>query len=45
MFKSIVTHLRAAVVLIIMEDLKALRVLIKSVGESFARPSRLDRKT
>ena len=45
MFKSIMTHLKAAVLLIVVEDIKALRILIKNVGESFTKPFRLGRKT
>ena len=45
MFKSIMTHLRAAVMLIAIENLKALRVLIKSLTESVSKSSRQYKKT
>lgn len=45
MFKSIVTHLRAAVTLIAIENLKALRVLIESLTESVSKSSRQYKKT
>ncbi len=45
MLKGIMTHLKAAVLLIAVEDLKALRILVKNVGESFTKSFRLDRKT
>ena len=45
MFKSIRTHLRAAVTLIAVENLKALRVLLKSLMESVSKSSRQYKKT
>lgn len=39
MFKSIRTHFRAAVTLIVIENLKALRVLLKSLMESVSNKS------
>ncbi len=45
MFKSIRTHFRAAVTLIVIENLKALRVLLKSLTESVSKSSRQYKKT
>jgi len=45
MFKNILIKLRAAVALIAAENLKALRVLIRNIGESFTRSFHADRKT
>ncbi|MHC4567241.1 MAG: hypothetical protein ACYTE3_15970 [Planctomycetota bacterium] len=45
MLKAIMTHLRAAVVLIAAEDLRALRILFKNIGESFTKSFRVHRKT
>ena len=45
MLKAIVTHLRAAVVLIAAEDLKALRILAKNIRESFTKSFQVHRKT
>lgn len=43
MFRSIIIQLRAAVALIAAENLKALRVLIKNIGESFTKSFHADR--
>ena len=39
------THLRAVVTLIATENLKALRVLLKSIGESLSKSTHVDRRT
>jgi Holliday junction resolvase len=43
MFRNFVMHFRAAVALIAAENLKALRVLIKNIGESFTKSFHADR--
>lgn len=37
MLKAIMNHLRAAVVLIAAEDVKALRILVRNIAESFTK--------
>ena len=44
MLKAIMTHLKAAVALIAAEDLKALRILIRNIGESFTKSFHVNRK-
>ena len=45
MLRSIMTHLRAAVTLIATENLKALRVILKSIAESVSKSTHADRRT
>ncbi|MHC4120266.1 MAG: hypothetical protein ACYSWO_22460 [Planctomycetota bacterium] len=45
MFKSIMTHIRAVAALIATENLKALRVLLKSIGNSITKSFHVDRRT
>ena len=45
MFKNILVKLRVAVALIAAENLKALRVLLRNIRESFTRSFHADRKT
>ena len=45
MLKAIMTHLRAAVVLIAAENLRALRILVKNIAESFTESFHVHRKT
>ena len=45
MLKAIMTHLRAAVALIAAEDLRALRILVKNIRDSFTKSSQVHRKT
>ena len=44
MLNRIVTHLRAAVALIATENLKALRILIRNIGESFTKSFHVNKK-
>ncbi len=44
MLRNIMTHLRAVVALIATENLKALRVLLKSIAESVSKSTHVDRK-
>jgi hypothetical protein len=37
MLKATLAHLRAAVALIVAEDIKALRILVRNIAESFAK--------
>ena len=45
MLRNIKTHLRAVVMLIATENLKALRVLFKSIAESVYKSTHFDRRT
>ncbi len=45
MFKSVMTHLRAVAAVIATENLKALRVLLKSIGESITKSFHVHRRT
>ncbi len=45
MLRKIMTHLRAVVTLIATENLKALRVLLKSIAESVSKSTDADRRT
>ena len=45
MLRNIMTHLRAVVTLIATENLKALRVLLKSIAESLSKSTNVDRRT
>ena len=45
MLRNIMTHLRAVAMLIATENLKALRVLFKSIAESVSKSTHFDRRT
>ncbi len=45
MLRNIMTHLRAVVTLIATENLKALRVLLKSIAESVSKSTHAGRRT
>ena len=44
MLRKIMTHLRAVVALIATENLKALRVLLKSIAESVSKSTHVDKR-
>ena len=45
MLRDIMTNFRAVVTLIATENLKALRVLVKSIAESVSKSTHADRRT
>ncbi len=45
MLRKITTHLRTVVTLIATENLKALRVILKSIAESLSKSTHVNRRT